>query len=109
MFRRLLSRWKKTPGREPGVVLFEYATYEEYRDTQVPHNRRKLDRVWADERTLSAVADRVRREFPEGPLYGLCHGSRNGFEQAFLRERLGAEVIGTDISDTATSFLHSVH
>jgi hypothetical protein len=43
MFRRLLSRWKKTPGREPGVVLFEYATYEEYRDTQVPHNRRKLD------------------------------------------------------------------
>ena len=67
--------------------------------------------MWADETTLSVVAARVEREFPGyDALFGLCHGSRNGFEQAFLRERLGqgAEVIGTDISETALGFPNSV-
>ena len=39
---------------------------------------------------------------------GLCHGSRNGFEQNHLAEVLGVEVIGTDISETALNFPNTV-
>ena len=35
---------------------------------------------------------------------GICHGARNGFEVTWLREHLGSEVIGTDISETANDF-----
>jgi hypothetical protein len=108
LLRRLFGK-QAAPGTKPGVVLFEYSSYEEYRAVQEHHNRRKLHQVWADERTLGIVADRVLREFEEGISFGLCHGSRNGFEQRFLRERLGGEIIGTDISETATEFLHSEH
>ena len=36
----------------------------------------------------------------------MCHGARNGFEVSWLRRALGGDVIGTDISDTATRFPH---
>ena len=76
--------------------------YEEYRATQIAHNKRKLNSVWADTTTLSAIVDDLK-------LHGLgtsgiCHGARNGFEVTWLRMQLGAEVIGTDISETATRF-----
>ena len=32
---------------------------------------------------------------------GICHGTRNGFEQKYLREHLKADVFGTEIADTA--------
>lgn len=89
--------------------LHQYPSYEAYRDTQVFHNKRKLSEIWADERTLGMVADRIEREFGSAPrLFGLCHGTRNGFEQNWLAERLNAEVLGTDISDTAATFPRSV-
>lgn len=34
----------------------------------------------------------------------LCHGTRNGTEQRFFREATGAEILGTEISDTAMQF-----
>ena len=87
--------------------LHEFRSYEEYKRIQVHHNRCKIDRVWADARTLDRVAERVEAEFGTGVAEGLCHGTRNGFEQAHLRERLGTDVVGTDISDTATTFPHT--
>lgn len=35
---------------------------------------------------------------------GLCHGTRNGKEQKLFKEFTGAQVLGTDISPTATQF-----
>lgn len=96
----------KLPGEH--FVLHEYASYDEYRLVQMHHNRRKLSNVWADEATLERVAGRIEQEFPGGVRFGLCHGTRNGFEQGWLAERLQAEVIGTDISDTAADFPRSV-
>lgn len=37
---------------------------------------------------------------------GICHGARNGYEVSWFREHLGGDVIGTDISETATQFPH---
>jgi SAM-dependent methyltransferase len=89
------------------VYLHSYeGGYDEYRDMQVFTNKRKLDRVWADDGTLAAVV-----AFMEGRgavSRGICHGARNGYEVAKLRELTGADVIGTDISDTATQFPNMV-
>lgn len=95
----------------PLIAVHDYQSYEEYRAVQIYHNKRKIDRVWADDATLQAVADRILRE--AGPscssLRGLCHGSRNGYEVRLLAELLNkaapavrVAVIGTDISGTAT-------
>lgn len=88
------------------VYLHQYAGgYDEYRDMQIFTNKRKLDRVWADEGTLAALAGYLQNR-AEPARRGICHGARNGFEVEKLRALTGAEVIGTDISDTATQYPH---
>ena len=87
--------------------LYKYKDYEEYRDIQIHFNKEKIYKVWADKQVLNAVAARIKKEnFLGGG--GLCHGSRNGFEQNHLAEVLGVEVIGTDISETALNFPNTV-
>ncbi|MDQ2641105.1 MAG: hypothetical protein M3Y79_11075 [Pseudomonadota bacterium] len=77
--------------------------YEKYRHTQVLHNKRKIDRIWADSRTMKFIADYLQPRVRQ-ITRGICHGSRRGFEQAEFSALLGCEVIGTEISDTATQF-----
>jgi hypothetical protein len=88
------------------ALLYKYRDYEEYRSSQIELNVAKLDRVWADEQTLSAVGDRVLELVPEPK--GLCHGTRNGFEQRFLANYTGGLVLGTEIADSAESFPSTV-
>jgi SAM-dependent methyltransferase len=76
--------------------------YQEYRDVQIHHNKRKLDSIWADDTTLSVIADDIRAHGLGAT--GICHGARNGFEVAWFRKALSGEVIGTDISETAEEF-----
>ena len=78
--------------------------YKQYREVQIKYNKRKLQKVWADEATLKAIADDLRIHGLGNT--GICHGARNGFEVTWLRDCLGGEVIGTDISETATRFPH---
>ena len=85
----------------------DYASggYEEYRAEQIAGNRWHQDNhteAWADPRTLSAIADDL--EAHGLGLTGCCHGARTGYEVEWLRERLGGDIIGTDIADTATQF-----
>ena len=88
--------------------LHEYSSYEEYRAGQIATNKRKIDKVWADETILSLVAEDIKAELPRREIWGICHGARNGFEQNFFNKTFGFNVIGTDISDTATRFENSV-
>lgn len=89
--------------------LHEYSSYEEYKSTQVFHNKRKLNDVWADEGTLDLVIERVRKEYSDGRhLFALCHGTRNGFEQNYIASKLDVDILGTDISDTASNFPRSI-
>lgn len=95
--------------RYPDFFLHQYESYEAYRATQVFHNKRKLGSVWADAPTLDLLIDRVKVEFgAERRLFALCHGSRNGFEQNYIAEKLAVDILGTDISETATQFPRSV-
>lgn len=92
------------------VYLHEYQSYEQYRDAQIHHNKRKLSNIWADDVTLDRVAALVLAQDHGEIVRGLCHGTRNGFEQNYLiGANPGFEVIGTDISDTAETFENSLH
>ena len=90
--------------------LHEYSSYEEYKKLQIFHNKRKIKKVFADKKTLKRVANKLLKEFNgESKIKGLCHGSRNGFEQNFLRSFSDKfEVLGTDISETANDYKNSL-
>lgn len=93
----------------PDFYLHEYSSYEEYKDTQIFHNKRKIHQVWADPRTLDIIIGRVRKEFPEATqLFALCHGTRNGFEQNYIASKLNVDITGTDISETASQYPRSM-
>ncbi len=87
------------------VYQHDYAGgYKQYRDIQIHHNKRKLDNVWADDTTLSVIAKDVREN--RLGTNGICHGARNGYEVEWFRRQLSGDVVGTDISDTASQFPH---
>ncbi|WP_409743518.1 hypothetical protein [Ferrovibrio sp.] len=89
--------------------LHKYKSYEEYKAIQIQHNIRKISKVWADQDTLSLMCSTLKKEMGStSPLRGLCHGSRNGFEQKFISSVEGFYAIGTDISPTATDYENSV-
>ena len=91
--------------------LHKYSSYEEYSRVQIHWNKVKLNNVWADESTLNRVKDILLGEFGDAAkINGICHGTRNGFEQNYLRSvSRKFDVVGTDISETATDYDNSVH
>ena len=81
--------------------------YEAYRAIQTAANKRKLESVWALEENIAFLADYIERRMGK-PAFGICHGTRRGKEQEWFRKYLGCEVIGTEISDTAEQFPHTI-
>ena len=89
--------------------IYKYKNYDEYKNTQIYFNKQKINKVWADENTLKIVSNFLKESIKSEKIKGLCHGSRNGFEQkCFIKEIPNAEVIGTDISDTANNYENSI-
>ncbi|MGG5807767.1 hypothetical protein [Falsiroseomonas sp. CW058] len=81
--------------------------YARYRQVQIEGNRRKLHARWVHRGTIDFLAGWLRDHV--APLrFGLCHGTRRGDEQAWFRDALGIEVIGTEISPTAAQFPHTI-
>lgn len=77
--------------------------YDLYRQVQEEGNRRKLDQVWVNEDAIRRLAEAA---LARGPVQRvLCHGTRNGAEQRFFQAAIpGVQVLGTEISSTATQF-----
>ena len=91
------------------VKIHKYKNYDEYKKTQIYFNKLKIDKVWADRDTLKIISDFLKENIRLNNIKGLCHGSRNGFEQNFFNNNIpGAQVIGTDISETAKDFKDSI-
>ena len=100
-----LVRNEKIKSDEQAPLLYQHSYkggYDQYRAVQIQHNKEKLDLVWADEATLEEIVRDLKANRLTGP--GICHGARNGFEVSWFREQLGSDVIGTDISETASEF-----
>lgn len=89
------------------MKLYAYKDYAEYKRLQTERNKTKLqanpDIVWVEKEEIGLLAGYIRASLPEA-RFGLCHGTRGGKEQAWLREALGIPVLGTEISDTASRF-----
>ena len=45
--------------------LHKYDSYEQYKEAQVKLNKKKLNLVWADEKTLKKVADIIKKSISE--------------------------------------------
>jgi hypothetical protein len=91
-----------------GMVIHEYPDYDTYRAVQMAGNKAKLKMQFVKESHIRALAAHLTARL--GPVrFGLCHGTRGGLEQGWFAAHLGgAEVIGTEISDTATQFPNTV-
>jgi hypothetical protein len=98
---------------EPTVKLHSYSKpdgsfdYEAYCQAQESANLRKLDQVWAKEENIALLAQYIREKIPHRS-FGICHGTRRGLEQQWFQKYLGCDVIGTEISSSATQFPHTV-
>ncbi len=91
------------------VKIYKYKNYEEYKKTQIHYNKQKLDKIWADKDTLKLISDFLKKNIQSSNIKGICHGSRNGFEQKCFKDEINdSEIIGTDISETASNFENSV-
>lgn len=94
---------------EKPFSLYKYKNYDEYKKIQIETNHRKLDRVFADDKTLKIIIDEIKDNFQDNKVSGICHGTRNGYELEFFINHLNAhEVIGTEISDNAGQFKNTV-
>lgn len=91
------------------MKIYKYLNYEDYKKTQIFYNKKKIEKVWADEITLKVLSEYLKNNIKSQKIKGMCHGSRNGFEQkCFLSEIPNLEIVGTDISETALNYENSV-
>ncbi|MDF1497622.1 MAG: hypothetical protein P1P90_06265 [Patescibacteria group bacterium] len=91
----------------PKTGLYKYSNYEEYKQAQIDGNLRKLDCVWSSNTNIEMLTEYIKQNVPN-IKFGICHGTRRGEEQALFRKLLNIEVIGTEISHTATQFPHTI-
>ena len=52
---------------------------------------------------INEISDYIKNNM-KNISFGICHGTRNGKEQKFFKRNLNINVIGTEISSTATQF-----
>lgn len=110
---RALFGKKTDPNAGRNFVLRSYMgpdgkfDYERYRAEQGRGNKLKLENCWAIEENIVFLSQYLRRRLVS-ITFGLCHGTRRGLEQQWFREHLGCEVIGTEISETADQFPHTI-
>lgn len=106
-----LNAQNQTTGN--GYKLHEYLSangsfdYEKYRQVQVEGNKNKIGLVWVVEENIAFLSNYIHTLIKE-PKFGICHGTRRGKEQEWFRKYLNCEVIGTEISETAQQFPHTI-
>lgn len=81
--------------------------YEKYKKIQIEGNKNKIESVWVLEENIKFLSDYIKDNIRDVKL-GICHGTRRGKEQEWFRKYLHTDVIGTEISDTATQFPNTI-
>ena len=86
------------------MKLHQYENYDEYVKEQTQANVAKLKNVWVRENAIQKVV-----YYKPIASSILCHGTRNGRELEYFKKFLPhAEIVGTEISHTATQFKNTV-
>jgi len=82
------------------MKLYEYKDHNDYVNEQTRANVSKLHKVWVSKQTIIIIKSLVNYA-----ANIMCHGTRNGAEQKYFKEEYPqADIIGTEISYTATTF-----
>ncbi|MEL6977400.1 MAG: hypothetical protein AAGM38_01820 [Pseudomonadota bacterium] len=83
----------------------EELDFETYKEVQALENKRKIGNVFAKEINIKYLSDFLTQRSTL-VKFGLCHGVRRGVEQAWFEKHIGGgvDVLGTEISETATRF-----
>ena len=89
------------------MKLHTYSSYKKYVQSQVKANKKKIKRVWASKKEIDKICEYILKN-QKKVLFGICHGARNGWEVYRFRKKLNANIIGTDISETALNFKHMI-
>ena len=86
------------------MKIYQYKDYKDYVDWQTKINKIKVDWLYAREHAIENICkDKGKANFI------ICHGTRNGGEmKLFLKRFPKAYIIGTEISDNAYQFEHTV-
>lgn len=100
----LRSKLNRLKGRRG---LFKYRDYEEYKRIQIEGNVRKLNKISTSEDNIKIISDYLKKKRSNFE-FGICHGTRNGKEIEWFRKYLGIDVIGTEISPTASRFPNTI-
>ena len=88
--------------------LHNYKNYKEYVDIQTRTNKRKEKYVWCTEPSIIRLATYVDSNNLKC-AHIICHGTRNGAELTYFKKHLKPlEIIGTEISDTATKYKNTI-
>ena len=85
------------------MKLYKHLNYEEYVRAQKRKNIKKLKRVFATNDVIVGTSNYIKKNISNAK-FGICHGVRNGWEVKKFRQNLKIEIIGTEISPTATQF-----
>lgn len=99
--------------RYRGWSLHEYLDedgnfdYSQYKMVQVKANKNKINCVWVQEENIEFLSGYIKDRISDIRL-GLCHGTRQGLEQKWFKEKLSCEMIGTEISDTAINYPNTI-
>lgn len=87
------------------MKIYEYESYDEYVDEQTKANKRKIRNVWVRKEVLASI-----KMYCKNPDVILCHGTRNAAEQKIFEKFYpDAEIMGTEISETATQFANTIN
>jgi hypothetical protein len=105
--------WRLKVGNKK-FVLHEYKTengsfdYAKYKQVQTDGNLQKLNLVNVQKDDVEFLANYIKVTL-NNVGSGICHGTRRGVEQKWFSDFLdGADVIGTEIADTATDFPNTI-
>jgi len=77
--------------------------YNSYKMIQQEGNKRKIEKIWVQPENIEFLCLKIRHA-----KFGICHGTRRGLEQQLFSQKLQCDVIGTEISDTASQFPNTI-
>lgn len=85
------------------MKVYDFASYQEYVDTNIEFNLRKYKNRNFKLFKFKPVADYALRNI-SNIQFGICHGVRDGQEVMYFCDRFKCSVIGTEISHTSSKF-----
>jgi hypothetical protein len=85
------------------MKIFKHESYKDYVKAQIKKNVKKLNNVWVREEEINIICKKINNTI-KNASFGICHGVRNTWEVIQFRQKLGINVIGTDISPTINYF-----